>query len=85
MANDKTTTEDIVSRLLSSMRIEHSESTHTALIKPGLEPVSYTHLDVYKRQVPVVGNPRLDRECNGIEHPGPDGRCLPWSLSLIHI
>ncbi len=40
MANDKTTTEDIVSRLLSSMRIEHSESTHTALIKPGLEPAS---------------------------------------------
>ena len=41
MANDKTTTEDIVSRLLSSMRIEQADSTaHTALIKPGLEPMN---------------------------------------------
>ncbi|MBL8636605.1 MAG: type VI secretion system contractile sheath large subunit [Myxococcales bacterium] len=41
MATDKTTTEDIVSRLLSSMRIEQADATsHTALIKPGLEPIN---------------------------------------------
>lgn len=40
MANEKTTAEEIVSRLLSSMRIEHTENTHTALIKPGLEPAN---------------------------------------------
>ena len=40
MANEKMTAEEVIDRLLSSMRIEHSESTHTALIKPGLEPAN---------------------------------------------
>ena len=45
------------------------------------EPVSYTHLDVYKRQVYICRSAERKRRCSVKCHEG----CKDQGLSLIHI
>ena len=52
-------------RIIANLLIKNGHHFTTIVKKDVYKPVSYTHLDVYKRQMPYLqGQPRLHRRCH---------------------
>ena len=69
--------EEVRPHLPISIQIEVETTT--------LEAVSYTHLDVYKRQLQACSEHEVTAERMVVDHLPDEGRAAHVDLSLIHI
>ena len=59
--------------ILQLVRADFYNPLSQFIVKATQPPVSYTHLDVYKRQPPRSGHCRSERNRCEIQHPGGQG------------
>ena len=65
----------------AAIPVNYFTAWQLVVVMGGLKPVSYTHLDVYKRQVPASINPRCRETCAASRRRGSSKSRLPARIS----